>query len=138
MSTGFLAEVFENSPCKANDLLVMIYLADNASDDGVCMTTLRDIAAFARLPGRVQAGSIIKKLIATGQITRFARIDGENGEKYGIYIINSDYTPKYPNVDVPYELLDEDEREELREDTSLVSKMMSGDYSPVEESYLEQ
>lgn len=67
MSIKVMTSVWRNSKARRNGLLVMLALADNADDDGVCWPSQRTIARKARLSHQGVA-KLLDRLVAIGEL----------------------------------------------------------------------
>jgi hypothetical protein len=97
MSNQLLTQIWNGEGCehiKGNDLLVMLALADQASDEGYCWPSRKTIARRVRLSER-GITQIIARLEALGHIRRVMRYSktGQRSNGYYVYPLAQPCTP---------------------------------------------
>lgn len=87
MSIKIMTLVWDKSPLKGTELLILLALADMANDDGVCWPSYDTIAQRARVSRRY-AISVVGGLIDTGVVSKSYRSDNNGDQTSNYYRIN--------------------------------------------------
>lgn len=89
MSVRILSEVFEKSETSGNARLVLIALADCASDDGACWPSIRRIAKMSKVSEQT-AKKYLRAFELIGLIEIEERFDRKGRRTSNIYNINTE------------------------------------------------
>lgn len=89
MSVRILSEVFEKSETSGNARLVLIALADCASDEGSCWPSLRKISKMSKVSSET-ARKYLHAFEAIGLLDVEERFDRKGRRTSNIYNINTD------------------------------------------------
>lgn len=94
MSIKLITKAWE-SPAKGNDLLVLISLADNASDEGYCWPSWKSIMAKTKV-SKGTLSSVLNRLEEAGYIARESRkrTNGSDASN-GYYILQNKQSSKF-------------------------------------------
>ena len=89
MSVRILSEVFEKSETSGNARLVLIALADCASDDGACWPSLRKIVKMSKVSEET-VRKYLHAFEAIGLVKVEERFDGRGRRTSNIYYIKTE------------------------------------------------
>jgi hypothetical protein len=116
MSIEVMTYVWKNSPSKSGRLLVLLALADRATDDGICWPGVNELARKARLGPR-QVERALKELEQEGEIQR---------------------PPGKPTKESPYRIRQDDGPSPMtRPSSPMTGSSVAGDGTPIQEPPVE-
>lgn len=97
MSIKLMSEVWEKAPVDGSALLLLLALADRASDEGVCWPSIKTLATKTRR-SRSYTIELLAKLEHDNLIKREHRMDASGDQTSNLYRVFS--TPYAPVIDV--------------------------------------
>ena len=91
-----MSEVFKDVDLPSNEKLVMLALADNANDEGICYPSLSTLQLKTSL-SRPTVSKLIKKLAVNGYLFAVKRSRKKGGRSSNMYLLFP--SKNYPNLD---------------------------------------
>ncbi|MFT6496280.1 MAG: hypothetical protein ACJA2A_002066 [Cycloclasticus pugetii] len=96
MSIGLMGLVFKDEELQSNEKLVLLALADNANDEGICYPSLSTLQVKTSL-SRPTVSKILKKLAANDYLFGVNRARKKGGRSSNMYLLFP--AKNYPNLD---------------------------------------
>ena len=96
MSIGLMGLVFEDQDLHSNEKLVLLALADNANDEGICYPSLSTLQVKTSL-SRPTVSKMLKKLEAKDYLFGVNRSRKKGGRSSNMYLLFP--AKNYPNLD---------------------------------------